>query len=271
MDPNLQRRVQRYGWDKATEFYESFWEDQLSPAHEKLQAMLEVNEGDHALDIACGSGQVTFPVANKVGVGGHVIGTDLSDKMIELASKNAISKKIPNATFQQMDAENLIFNDQHFDIVYTSLGLMYFPEPIKALNEFKRVLKDNGQLGIAVWGNRKRCGWAEVFEIVDKRVASEVCPMFFQFGNKLLMEKTLKGIGFGNVQLEIIQTKLKYNTDEEAYGAAFAGGPVALAYNKFNNDVKHEVHEEYLHSIREYRSSNGYEIPGEFLICTCIK
>ena len=271
MNPDLQRRVQRYGWDKASKYYETYWQQQLSPAHTKLLSVLDIKAGIIVLDIACGSGQVTFPISKKIGDKGSIIATDISDRMVELGSKNAREKGCTNVTFMQMDAENLDFDDNNFDLVFTSLGLMYFPDPVKSLKEMFRVLKPGGQLGIAVWGNRKNCGWADVFEIVDKRVVSEVCPMFFQYGNETLITKTLESLGFLNVQSQIISTLLNYDEDMDACGAAFAGGPVALAYDKFSEEIKNEVHIEYLDSIKDYKTLKGFEIPGEFLICTCRK
>jgi ubiquinone/menaquinone biosynthesis C-methylase UbiE len=271
MNPDLQRRVQRYGWDKASSHYERYWQEQLSPAHNQLFKSLDILPGMKILDVACGSGQLTFSVAEKTGDSGMVTGTDLSDKMIALGAMNAKSKNASNVFFKQMDAEALEFEDNSFDMVFSSLGLMYFPDPAKSLREMFRVLKPGGQCGLAVWGERKNCGWADVFEIVDKRVVSEVCPMFFQYGNEVLLTKTLESVGFVSIRTQKISTLLSYNEDMDACGAAFAGGPVALAYDKFSDEVKNEVHFEYIDSIKNYKTLNGFEIPGEFLICTCRK
>jgi hypothetical protein len=59
---------------------------------------------------------------------------------------------------------------------------------------------------------------------------------------------------------------LNYSSDEDAYGAAFAGGPVALAYHKFSDQVKNEAHIEYLDSIKPFRQGTGYAVPGEFVV-----
>ena len=113
---------------------------------------------------------------------------------------------------------------------------------------------------------RDNCGWAEIFPIVDSRVSSEVCPMFFNLGNQDMLLKTFGAAGFENISSERLLTVLQYNSAEEACGAAFAGGPVALAYFKFDDSVKEQVHTEYLDSIKQHSQSNGYEVPGEFVI-----
>ena len=46
MDPKLQRRVQRYGWDKAADFYEKAWQNQLEPAQARLLEMANLQPGE---------------------------------------------------------------------------------------------------------------------------------------------------------------------------------------------------------------------------------
>ncbi len=53
---------------------------------------------------------------------------------------------------------------------------------------------------------------------------------------------------------------------DHAVLAAFSGGPVALAYHKFDEKTRTEAHQEYLNSIAQYENSNGFDIPGEFVI-----
>lgn len=76
----------------------------------------------------------------------------------------------------------------------------------------------------------------------------------------------MEGAGFVDVNVIRMSTVLKYASDEEACGAAFAGGPVALAYSRFNEATRDEAREEYLRSIARWRSSTGYNIPGEFVV-----
>jgi len=266
MDARLQRRVQRYGWDKASSFYEQYWSKQLEPAQSLLLKMANLQPGEHVLDIACGTGLITFQAATSVGREGHVTATDLSEKMVASVREQSAKRKATNVSSAWMDAENLKFPDSSFDITLCALGLMYFPDPSRSAKEMHRVLKPGGRVVAAVWGARQSCGWSEIFPIVDARVQSEVCPLFFQLGTRDTLRFTFEDAGFEDVRTHRIQTILDYDTPEDACGAAFAGGPVALAYSKFDERTRAEAHAEYLASIEPYRGETGYHIPGEFVV-----
>lgn len=271
MKPELQRRVQQYGWDKAAEFYEDSWKEQLKPAQDKLVDMADLQPGERVLETACGTGLVTFPIAKAVGTDGEVVATDISEGMIDLAKRESGKRKTGNIIYERMDAEALEFEDEQFDAALCSLGLMYIPDPIQSLKEMSRVLKPGGRAVIAIWGERKKCGWAEIFPIVDQRVASDVCPLFFQQGTGNTLKNSMAQAGFDKIEVNRLSVNLYYPSDEIAIMAAFAGGPVALAYQKFDEQTRHEAHTEYLDSISEYRNGNGYQIPGEFVVASGVK
>jgi hypothetical protein len=101
---------------------------------------------------------------------------------------------------------------------------------------------------------------------VDSRVRSEVCPLFFQLGTGDALRYTFESAGFAHVVVDRISTTLRYDSADDACGAAFAGGPVALAYSRFDERTREEAHGEYLASIEPYRRGTGYAIPGEFVV-----
>ena len=98
MDARLQRRVQQYGWDKASAAYERHWHAQLQPAQTRLLALADIKPGAHVLDIACGTGLVTFPAARAAGAAGRVVGTDLSQEMVHRAADVIDDANVPIPT-----------------------------------------------------------------------------------------------------------------------------------------------------------------------------
>ena len=266
MEPRLQRRVQRYGWDLAAAGYETLWQAQLAPAHAAMMACAAPRAGEQVLDLACGTGLVSVAAAESVGPAGRVLGTDLSERMVEAARERAARRGLPQLAFARMDAEQLALPDAGFDLALCALGLMYMPDPARALREMRRVLRPGGRVALAVWGERARCGWAAIFPIVDAEVRSEVCPLFFHLGHEDALARLCTDAGFERVEQQRIATTLCYANGDEACSAAFQAGPVALAWSRFGEATRARVRANYLEAIASWQQGGRYRIPGEFVI-----
>ena len=271
MEPSLQKRVQRYGWDRAALDYESLWQAQLASAQTQLLAGASLMPGARVLDVACGTGLVTFAAAQAVGPTGQILGVDLSGRMIEAARRRAEERKTSNTTFARMDAESLDLPDAGFDVVLCSLGLMYMPDPERAVREMVRVLRPGGRLVLAVWGERSACGWAPLFPIVDAEVSSEVCPLFFRLGQEDALARICAEAGAKTLELHRLTSVLLFANTNDACNAAFVGGPVALAWSRFDDETRLRVRRLYLEAIEEWRDGRGYRIPGEFVVLTALQ
>lgn len=266
MEPNLQRRVQRYGWDRAALDYESHWQSQLESAQTKLLQCASLEPGDRVLDVACGTGLIAFGAAQTVGPTGRVLGTDLSGRMVEAAQHRAEERRVVNARFARMDAESLDLPDASYDAALCSLGLMYMPDPEKAVREMARVLRPGGRLVVAVWGERSACGWSAIFPIIDAEVSSEVCPLFFRLGQPDALAHLCMTAGVEIREQHRLTSTLVYATVDDACNAAFIGGPVALAWSRFDDAARARVRRRYIEAIEEWRHDSGYRIPGEFVV-----
>ena len=270
MDARLQRRIQRYGWDLAATDYGSLWQAQVAHAQTAMLALASPGAGERVLDIACGTGLVSFEAARAVGPNGQVLGIDLSERMIAAAERRARERRLSNCSFSRMDAETLALPDASFDVVLCALGLMYMPEPEQALREMRRVLNAGGRVSLAVWGERSKCGWSAIFPIVAAEVASEVCPLFFRLGEQETLARLCADAKFGDVRHRRITVTLTFTNANEACDAAFVGGPVALAWSRFNDEVRARVRARYLDAIESWRHGHGYRIPGEFVLTVAV-
>ncbi len=263
MDGRLQLRVQRYGWDRASECYEGLWSNALAPATRRLLHLAGLQSGERVLDVACGSGVLTRAALAEVGPQGEVVGSDLSSGMVAVAQATS-----PGCLFVRADAQELagVVQQSHFDVVLCGLGLMYMPDPEASIAAMAACLRPGGRLVVSVWGERSACGWSGVFPIVDARVQSEVCPLFFRLGGRDALHAALAGVGLAQVHTERIATKIEYPDALMACDAAFVGGPVALAYGRFDAPTQEAVRDEYLDSIKPWSHEDGFSLPGEFVL-----
>ena len=266
LEARLQRRVQRYGWDRAADAYARHWHRPLAGLHAEMLGLARLGRGESVLDLACGTGVVAIGAAQAVGPAGTVVGVDIAGAMVAAAAQRAQALGLAQARFARMDAEQLTLPDARFDAALCALGLMYMPEPAAALRELRRVLRPGGRAVLAVWGERARCGWAPLFGIVDDEVRSEVCPLFFGLGQGEALASASAAAG-----LEVFAQRRRTDTldhadDEQACAAAFAGGPVALAWSRFDAATRQRVMARYLQAIRPWRHGRGYRVPAEHVI-----
>lgn len=261
MDARLQLRVQRYGWDAAAPFYETGWQDALLDAQQTLVRMADFERGQRVIETACGSGLVTSMISDAVGLDGKILATDLSQEMVNITDGLALE----NVSAARMGAEALDIEEASFDRAVCALGLMYSPDPALAIAEMYRALRPDGRATATVWGERRNCGWAEVFPIVDRQVKSEVCPMFFASGAPKALVRDFEQAGFADIKEHRQSNVLQFDTAQALLDAVLLGGPVALAVKRFDDATLQQVSGEFLDSVADYLDRGVYRIPGEFV------
>jgi len=132
-------QVQRV-YDKCADQYEKkIWFDQHILGVARLRKKLLSKAAGKILEVGCGTGR-NFPV---FAPHSEIMAVDLSPKMLEIARENAMKHGL-NVNLAVMDAEQLEFPDGSFDTVVSTLSTCTFPNPVKALQEIKRVCRPNG-------------------------------------------------------------------------------------------------------------------------------
>ena len=122
-------------YDLHSKFAEKLW---FIKWRKKFFAPLKGN----ILDVGIGTGK-NIEFYDKEA---KVIGIDFSEKMLEKAREKLIKSGKKNITLKQMDAENLNFKDDSFEYVVTSCVFCSVPDPIRGLEEIRRILKPTGRL-----------------------------------------------------------------------------------------------------------------------------
>ena len=108
---------------------------------------LGVEPGTRALDVACGTGNLTLPLAR---AGASVRGVDIAPNLLEQARERAMAAGLA-IEFDEGDAEQLPYPDGSFDLVVSMFGAMFAPRPEVVAAELARVLKPGGRLAMANW------------------------------------------------------------------------------------------------------------------------
>ena len=135
------RHRTRMEWSAAAPGWKKYGKDMLrwmGPVSDQLIRSAGIRAGQTVLDVATGTGQPALAIAKIVGQNGRVVGVDLSPEMLEVAKEEAASQGLTNVVdFQVVKDESLsMFSDNTFDSVVCRNGLMFMPDPVKALKAF---------------------------------------------------------------------------------------------------------------------------------------
>ena len=133
-------------------------EQGIASMHEELVAALEPRPGERWLDVGCGTGAVALRAAR---AGAEVVGSDLAPGLIETAKRRAAAEGL-DVTFEVGDCEALPYDDASFDVVASSVGVIFAPDHAAVASELARVCRPGGRLGVTAW--RASSGVGQMFQ-----------------------------------------------------------------------------------------------------------
>lgn len=107
---------------------------------------MNVQPGDTALDVCCGTGDWSIALAQAVGKDGKVIGIDFSENMLSIAKEKGNKAELNQIEWIHGNAMELPFEDNHFDYVTIGFGLRNVPDYMTVLKEMYRVVKPGGKV-----------------------------------------------------------------------------------------------------------------------------
>jgi len=107
----------------------------------------EVGPGSDALDVCCGTGDLTLALRRRIGPDGRVVGCDFSEPMLEIARRKSGEEGLA-VEFGWADALDLPYGDASFDAVTVGFGARNLADLQKGLGEMARVLRSGGRLAI---------------------------------------------------------------------------------------------------------------------------
>lgn len=109
----------------------------------------QIKKGDTVVDLGSGAGNDVFIARSIVGEDGRVIGIDMTERMIELARKNAVKLNLANVEFRLGDIENIPVGNNKADVVVSNCVLNLVPDKLKAFTEMYRIIKPGGHFSVS--------------------------------------------------------------------------------------------------------------------------
>jgi SAM-dependent methyltransferase len=144
--PDLELKARhRAMW--ASGDYPSMVETFLLPLGPRLVEACAIGPGMRVLDVAAGTGNASIPAAER---GASVTASDLTPELFEAGRRRAEAAGV-ELEWAEADAERLPFADESFDVVMSSIGVMFAPHHQEAADELVRVCRSGGTIGLLSW------------------------------------------------------------------------------------------------------------------------
>lgn len=265
LDVEAFKENERLAWNSCAERYDRCLTRLFTPFCGKLIALAQLKRAQEVLDIATGSGLAAFLSAPLVGPEGRVVGTDLSDTMIQLALERALAEGLSNVEFTRMDAERLEFPSESFDAVLCALGLMLFPAPDKALSEMYRVLRTGGVVALCVFGRGSKVALRAFIEPFMPHMPPppQRGPSTFDFGRAEVLKEALRKAGFSEITTEQEPHVLTFDDAESVWEMVLSLGRLGQMHSRLPPEAQEELRQEVFEIARhKYADARGrIELP----------
>ncbi|AXI46621.1 ubiquinone biosynthesis protein UbiE [Sulfitobacter sp. SK012] len=206
----------------------------LAPVLDAVLTRADLEEGHQVLDIGCGTGISALAAADLVGKTGHVLGADISPRMLELARTRAAGKS--QIDFIAADVSTHNFNAGQFDRVISRFGVMFFDDSSAAFSNVAKAMKPGAQLSMGCWGQI----WGNPYFTMPAGIAKDVlgpvpktdpdAPGPFAFRDPERVESILHAASLTNIRTDTQSLHLPMPGDAQTMAHLYCSiGPAERA------------------------------------------
>jgi len=248
----------RVGWGAAP--FENI-EGSIAVMHDDLVARLGPQSVERWLDVGCGAGAVAMRAAR---AGADVTGADLSEVMVETARRRAQEEGL-DISYDVGDAESLPYADGSFDVVSSSVGLIFAPDHPAVARELARVVRPGGRLGITAWKPDSRVVRGQQLAARYLPPPPEGAGNPFEWGT----EEHVRELLGGDFDLELHDgdAPLEGESGEELFDYVLSGvGPMRMLWGSLDEEQREEFRRETVALYEEDRAGDAIHSPGPYLL-----
>jgi len=253
------------GWEDRNEWMT----DLTGVVNEWIVSQTDPQPGQTILDVAAGPGDLGFRVAERVGPEGTVLSTDFAPEMVEAARRIAASRGLDNVELKVLNAERMDLDDDSVDGVVCRWGYMLMADPAAALRETRRVLRDGGSLGLAVWAAPDRNPWAAIpaMTIVARGhmpPPEPGAPGIFAMADPELIRSLVTGAGFDEPEIEEIAFEFRYEDFDDFWDVLIRiAGPLARVLKSLPDEERQATRDAIEEAVAPFRAEDGsYSTPA---------
>ena len=237
---------------------------QLEPLGAEAMRVLSPAPGERILDIGCGCGHTSFALAARVGPSGAVLGVDISEPMLAVAT--ARSGALAPA-FRQADAQADDLGAAGFDGAFSRFGVMFFSDPVAAFANIRRAVKPGGRLAFVCWRPLAENPWMYVPMEAARPLlpplppSDPTAPGPFAFADPARVRAILTDAGFGEVAVTPFDRRIGSGGMEETLAICRRVGPLGAALRE-NPDHAEAVLGVVREALAAYLTPEGVLMPA---------
>ena len=243
-----------------------------APEAESFVARMGLEPGSSVLDIACGTGNVTLPLARR---GAVVTGLDMTSHLLEEARARAAREGL-RIRFDEGLAEMLPYPDGSFDVLVSMFGIMFSPLPATIVSEMARVLRPGGRLALANWTPSGFTGKMSALggRYLPPPPQDTISPLLW--GEEATVRDRLKP-GFDAVETSVVAItwELQRNAADSAEFFTKNAGPVQLALGRLDAPKQaalvHDLEQLWIDNNLAANGENHTLISNEYLEALAIR
>jgi len=202
-----------------------------------------------ALEIAAGTGRVTRHIRERIQPSAKLIASDISEDMLAVAKKKLSHLYID---WQNIDAQQLPFDDNSIDLVVCCFGYMFVPDKPKAFSEVYRVLKPGGTFLFTTWDKLEKNAASYSSRSIAKKYLEEPlpesCNLTTSMSDEAVITPLLHNAGFSKMSVEKVGLFSVSTTAKEAADGLVEGGFIYEEIKKRNpawiDEIKIKVEKE---------------------------
>lgn len=229
---------------------------------EELCEAIDLRAGQRVLDVAAGNGNVSLAAARRWC---DVVATDYVPALLVRARERAEAERLP-ITIREADAEALPFENESFDVVVSTFGVMFTPDQERAAAELLRVCRKGGKIGLANWTPDGFIG--QMFKTIGRHMPppAGIRPPSL-WGQREHLDH-LFGHGATSIQARRKHFVFRYRSPEhclEVFKTFY--GPVLKTFAALQPEAQEALRKDLLRLITEFNRSGDdtMVVPSEYL------
>lgn len=226
------------------------------------------------LEIAAGTGIATRRLLDALPKATALTVTDLNPPMLDYA-RQRIRSNGRNVEWRQADAQELPFADESFDVVACQFGVMFFPDKVRGLREFKRVLETGGVLIFSVWDSLEKNPLPELAHSTIGKFFRTDPPEFykipFMLGDVGELRQLVEEAGFKEIAIETLALTGRSESPQHAAEGLVKGNPVINALREQGTADIDDIVGAVARAVEERFGARSLQIPLRAHVVTAVK